>query len=238
MSLKFSDARSFGRTATGLLLIVGPAILLIGSIVSPDTDHSNKVRELAAISAHEGTYLAGGLIFLLGTILLTFAAIGVIRMFRGRQGVTLGQIGGALLILPGIVGAGWYALGAMEYEMVHAKGLNTAALAQFLHKADNAGVIIPFIVLFAIGAVLGVILLGIAALRTRVVPIWAGVVIIIAGPLNFIGQSHVASIISNAVLLAALGSLGLAALRMSDEEWDAPRERAAVTPAQVQTATA
>ena len=238
MSLKFSDARSFGRTATGLLLVVGPATLLIGSIISPDTDHKDKVRELAAVSAHKGTYLVGGLIFLLGTILLTFAAIGLIRMFRGRRGITLGQVAGALLILPGIVGAGWYTLGAMEYEMVHAKGLNTAALAQFLHKADSAGVIIPFIVLFAIGAVLGVILLGIAAWRTRVVPIWAAVVIIIAGPLNFIGQSHVASIISDAVLLVALGSLGVAALRMSDEEWDSPRERAVVAAGQVQAATA
>ena len=87
MSLKFSDARRFGRTATGLLLVVGPATLLIGSIISPDTDHKNKLRELAAVSAHKGTYLAGGLIFLLGTILMTFAAIGVIRMFRGRRGV-------------------------------------------------------------------------------------------------------------------------------------------------------
>jgi hypothetical protein len=60
LSLKFSDARSFGRTATGLLLIVGPATLLIGSIISPNTDHSNKIRELAAISAHKGTYLVGG----------------------------------------------------------------------------------------------------------------------------------------------------------------------------------
>ena len=238
MSLKFSDARRFGRTATGLLLVVGPATLLIGSIISPDTDHKNKLRELAAVSAHKGTYLAGGLIFLLGTILMTFAAIGVIRMFRGRQGVTLGQIAGATLILPGIVGAGWYALGAMEYEMVHAKGLNTAALAQFLHKADNAGVIIPFIVMFSIGAVLGLVLLGIAAWRTRIVPIWAAVVIIIAGPVNFIGQSHVASIIANVVLLVALGSLGLTALRMSDEEWDSPRERAEIAGGQVQAATA
>jgi glucan phosphoethanolaminetransferase (alkaline phosphatase superfamily) len=126
----------------------------------------------------------------------------------------------------------------MEYEMVHAKGVNTAALAQFLHKADNAGVIIPFIVLFAIGAVLGVILLGIASWRTRVVPIWAAVVIIIAGPVNFIGQSHVANIISNVVLLVALGSLGVAALRMSDEEWESPREPAAVPAGQVQAATA
>lgn len=227
MLSKFSDARRFGRTATGLLLIAGPALLVIASIVSPNTDHDSKLRELAAIAAHKGTYLVSGLMFLLGSFVILFAGVGVIRMFRGRRGVALGQVGGVGLILAGAVGAGWYALGAMEYEMVHVKGLNRAALAQFLHAANSAGVVIPLIVLFMVGAVVGVLLLGIAAWRTQVVPRWAAAVIVIAGPINFIGQSHVGSIITDTVLLAALGALGVRALSMSDEEWEAPRERSA-----------
>ena len=236
--LKLSDARNFARTSTGLLLIAAPALLVLGSIVSPNTDHKDKVRELAAVAAHKGTYLAGGLIFLVGTLLVVFAGIGLIRMFRGSRGVTLGQAAGLLIVLAGFVGAGWYSLGAMEYEMVHAKGLNTAALAQFLHKADSPGVLIPLIVLFAVGSVLGLVLLGIAAWRTRVVPVWAAIVVIIAGPVAFFSQGHLGEIIGNVVLLAGLGSLGVRALTMSDEEWDAPRERAAVTPGQAQAATA
>lgn len=232
--LKFSDARSFSRTATGLLLIAGPALLTLGAIVAPDTDHDNKLRQLAAIAAHKGSYLAGGLIFLVATFLLTFAGAGVIRLFRGPRGVTLGQIGGVGIMLAGIVGAGWYALGAMEYEMVRHKGLNTVALADFLHKADKADVLAPLFLPFLIGSVLGVILVGVAALRTRVVPIWAAVATIIAGPLGFFAQGK-AGIAGNAVLLIGLGSIGLAALSMSDAEWDAPRghstERARQTPA-------
>lgn len=236
--MKFSDARNFARTATGLLLIAAPVALVIGSIVSPNTDHNNKIRELAAVAAHKSTYLVGGLIFLLGTILMVFAGIGLIRMFRGSRGVTLGQVGGVGVVLAGIVGAGWYTLGAMEYEMVHAKGQNTMALARFLHAADNAGVIVPLIVMFVAGAVIGVVLIGIASWRTRVVPVWAAVVIIIAGPINFLGQGHAAQIISNAVLLVGLGTLGVTALRMSDEQWNSPRERTAVAGGQVQAATA
>ena len=223
--LKLSDARNFARTSTGLLLIAGPALLTIGAIVQPDTDHKNKVVELAAVAAHKGTYVASGLIFLLGSTLMVFAGAGVIRLFRGSRGVALGQIAGVGLMLAGIVGAGWYALGAMEYEMVHQKGLDTAALARFLHATDMAGSLLPLFFMFLIGAVLGLILLGIAAWRTRVVPIWGAIVIIVAGPVSFFTNGKVGNVIGNAVLLIGLGLLGLRVLSMSDEEWDAPRER-------------
>src|SRR5204863_273439 len=101
-----------------------PALFLIASIVQPDTDHKNKLRELNAIAAHKGTYLASGLLYLLAGIVLIAAAIGVIRLFRGPRGVTLGQISGALLVLGGTVSFGWYALGAAEYEMVNHTGLD------------------------------------------------------------------------------------------------------------------
>jgi hypothetical protein len=236
--LKFFDARNFGRTATGLLLIAGPALLVIGSIVSPNTDHKNKLRELAAVAAHKSTYLAGGLIFLVGTSLMIFAGVGLIRMFRGSRGIGLGQVGGGGIVLAGAMGMGWYALGALEYEMVHEKGLNTPALAQFLHKTDHTAVLAPLFILFLIGAVIGLVLLGVAAWRTRVVPVWAAAVIVVAGPLNFVGQNHAGQIIGNAVLLAGLGVLGMWALSMTDEEWEAPRERPALATAQPQAESA
>ena len=183
--LKFSDARRLGRSLTGICLIGAPALFLIASIVQPDTDHKNKLRELNAIAAHKGTYLASGLLYLLAGIVLIAAAIGVIRLFRGPRGVTLGQISGALLVLGGTVSFGWYALGAAEYEMVNHTGLDRTALATYLHKADSPGSMAPLFILFLLGVVLGTI------------------------------------------LLVGLGALGWRALAMSDEEWEAPRERTA-----------
>jgi hypothetical protein len=228
--LKFSDARNFGRTATGLLLIAGPLVLTIASLISPDTDHKNKNLELAAIAAHKGSYLASGLLFLLATTLLVLAGMGLVRMFRGPRGVTAGQVAGVLLALGGTVGAGWYAFGVVEYEMVNHAGLDRAALANFLDKADSTSTILPLMILFLVGIVIGLIVLGVAAIRTRVVPLWAGILILISGPLGFFSNGAV-SIVANAILLVALGTLGVTALRMSDEEWDAPRVRKTVTPA-------
>jgi len=225
--LKFSDARRLGRSLTGICLIGAPALFLIASIVQPDTDHKNKLRELNAIAAHKGTYLASGLLYLLAGIVLIAAAIGVIRLFRGPRGVTLGQISGALLVLGGTVSFGWYALGAAEYEMVNHTGLDRTALATYLHKADSPGSMAPLFILFLLGVVLGTILLAIASRRVRIVPIWASVAIAAAGILGFFGNGKGVQIVDFAILLVGLGALGWRALAMSDEEWEAPRERTA-----------
>jgi hypothetical protein len=223
--LRFSDARNFGRTLTGLLLFVAPAVLLISTVIAPNTDHKNKIQELNAVAAHKGIYLFSGLLFLLGGLLIIFMAIGVMRLFRGDGGVTAGQVAGALLVLGGSVTIAWYALGAMEYEMVSQKGLDRQALATFLHKTDNASSLVPLFILFMVGVVLGTILLAVANYRTRVAPVWASVAIVLGGVVGAFGSGKVISAITFAILLVGLGALGTRVLSMSDEEWDQPRRR-------------
>jgi hypothetical protein len=223
--LRFSDARNFGRTLTGLCLIGGPLLFLIGGIISPDTDHDNKLRELAAVAAHKGAYLANAYFFLAGAVLLIIASIGLIRFFRGPRGVTLGQVAGGFLVLGSAVVFAFFAFTVSEYEMVNQKGLNTPALAQYLDKAEDSNVALPLFLLFLVGVILGLILLGIAAYRTRVVPVWAAVVIVASGVLTFFSESGAGEIIANAVLLIGFGVLAMRILGMSDEEWDSPRER-------------
>jgi hypothetical protein len=208
-------------------------LLLIAAVVSPTTDHKDKVRELAAVAAHKSSYIAGGVIWLVASFLLVLAAFGLIKMFRGPRGVTLGQVSGVLLALGSTVGVGWYALGVMEYEMVNHKGLDTAALAQYLHEADQPSALVPLFIVFLVGIVLGLILLGVASIRTRVIPVWAAAVLIVGGPLSFFGQGKASGIISGVVTLVGLGALGWRALTISDGEWDAPLERhsAPVAPA-------
>jgi hypothetical protein len=223
--LRFSDARNFGRTLTGLLLFVAPAVLLISTAISPNTDHKNKVQELNAIAAHSGIYLFSGVLFMVGGLLIIAMGVGIMRLFRGSGGVTAGQVSGALLMLGGAVTIGWYALGAAEYVMATNSGLDRQALAAFLHKADSAAVFAPLFVLFLIGVVIGCILLAVANWRTRVAPLWASVAILIGGVVGAIGNGKAISIITFVILLAGLGALGARVLAMSDDEWEAPRER-------------
>jgi uncharacterized protein DUF4386 len=216
--LRISDARNFGRTLTGLLLIAAPVLILLGGIVQPDADSSNKVTELSKIAAHKGAYLTGALLFFLGGVLLIGGAIGLIHMFRGRR-VTLGQVAGALLALGGTAMVGFYAFTSVEYEAATQAGLDRAQMALLVDKAQNAASGAPILVLFALGVVIGFIVLGVAAWRTRVVPRWMAALTVIAGPVVFASNGKAGGIVSSAVVLVVLGSLGLAALRMSDEEW-------------------
>lgn len=225
--LRFSDARNFGRTLTGLLLFAAPATLLIATAIQPNTDHKNKLQELNAIAAHKGMYLVSGIVFLLGGVLIVALGPGIMRLFRGPKGVTAGQVSGALLMLGGMVTAGWYTFGAVEYEMVNHAGLDRQALATFLHKADSGGTsVLPLIILFMVGIVLGSILLAVANWRTRLAPAWASVAIVVGGVLGAAGSGDLISLISSALLLVGFGAIGVRVLGMSDEEWDSPRVRA------------
>lgn len=225
--VRFSDARNFGRTVTGLLLFLVPAVLLISSIISPDTGHKDKLRELNAVAAHKGSFLVSGLLFLLGGILMVAMGVGLMRLFRGPRGVTLGQVSGALLALGGTITVGWYTLGALEYEMVNHTGLDRHALATFLHKADQPAVLLPLFFMFMIGTVVGSILLAIANWRVRFAPVWASIAIVLAGVAGAFGNGKATQVVTFVVLWLGLGAIGAHVLSMTDDEWDSPRQRTA-----------
>jgi hypothetical protein len=205
--LRFSDGRNFARTFTGLALIVGPLLLLIAQIIQPDVDHggstADKLKELADVASNKGAYLTAGIIFLFGGLITAAGAVGLIHFFRGRK-VTLGQIASALVAMGAAASMVFYGYGSVEYEMVNHANLNRAQMAQLLHATNMPASGAPVFLMFLIGVVIGLILLGIACWRTKVV-----------------------SIIGFVVLTAGLGTLGWSVLSSSDESWDAPREQLA-----------
>ena len=228
--LKLSDARNFGRTLTGLALIVGPVLYLLGQIVSPDIDDDNKVKELANVAAHKGSYLTGALLFFVGALVTIGSMIGVIHLFRSRR-VSLGQVAATLVLFGNTAIVGFYAFSTVEYEMVNQSGLNRAEMAKLLDKADGSSSGTPFFILFLVGIVLGLLLLAFATWRRRVAPIWVPLAIVLTAVVGFVGNSKALGIVSFALLLVGFGGLALAVLRMSDEEWDAPRDAAPPVPA-------
>jgi Domain of unknown function (DUF4386) len=229
--LKFSDARNFGRTLVGLAFILGPALMLIASIISPDTNNDNKLKELDTVAAHKSAFITGALIDLVATIVLLAASVGVIHLFRGRR-VTLGQIAGSLLLVGTGASFAFYAFTIIEYEMVNQPGLNRQALATYLHKANMTASGAPIFILFLLGIVLGLILLAIALWRSDLIPRWAAALIVVGGVLAFAGgQNKAAGIVTGVLLLIPFVLLGRTVLSMSDEAWDAPRPRPQAPPA-------
>ncbi|MGH2955014.1 MAG: hypothetical protein ACRDK9_13555 [Solirubrobacterales bacterium] len=219
--LRLSDGRNFGRTLTGLALIVGPALLLIAAIIGSSIDADDAAERFAEIADNETAYVISVIVFLFASLTLLVASAGLLRLFRGRR-VTLGQLAAGLLLLGSAATVGFYVFGAIEYEMATREGFDTAEFASFVDDSEEAGVFVPVFVIFLAGVVIGQILLGIAVWRTGVAPVAAALMIIAGAILTFAGGDDATfGIIAFAVVLAGLGWLGLSVLGMSDERWDA-----------------
>ena len=224
--LKLSDRQNFARTCTGLALILGPALMLIAAIVGNviGVDANEAAQRFRQIADNQTAYVLGSVLYLLGSLLLLTASVGLIHLFRGR-GVTFGQLAASLLVVGSAAGVGSYVFAATEYEMATGDGVDRATLVLFVEQAEGTGIFIPVFMLFVAGMVLGLILLGIAVWRRRIVPVWAGLLIVAAGILALFAEGGALAIVSRALLLAGLGWTGVALLGMSDAQWEAGAPR-------------
>ena len=109
--LRLSDERNFARTLAALSLVAGPFLLLLGTIVGPDTSGDGAQR-LAEIADNEARYVASGYLFLFGALLFVPGLIGLWRFLRGPQGVTLGQAAAGLYLLGVLATIAFFGFGA------------------------------------------------------------------------------------------------------------------------------
>lgn len=218
---KLSDPSNFRRTVAGLCLVLGPVLLLVNSFITT-LGGDDTAEYLAEVATRRGAEEVSAVLGILGFALLIPGVIGALHLLR-RRGVVLGHVGGALTVVGlasfcALISSSFYDVAAT------APGVDTQAFVQISEELeDRAGAIV--IVAFAlIGTLVGFILLGIAFLRARTVPVWVGPLlilgVIVVGPLS--GDSRAVSIIGNALLLAAWGTVGLKLLGMSDTDWERP----------------
>jgi hypothetical protein len=218
--LKFSDSRNFSRTLAGLGLIAGPALFLVSQILSPAWS-DDTAEYLEEVAGDEGLHLLSALLFLLGGMLLLAGALGVIKLMRRGRRVSLGQVAGFLVALGTVATTAFYVLSVIDISMVDEAADRAEMVALSERAEDSGGAAIFFIPYFFLGFVLGFILLGIAMIRSRVVPVWAGIAVLASIVVAFVGgDSQAASVVGGVLLLAGLTPLGLRILSLSDDHWE------------------
>ena len=78
-------------------------------------------------------------------------------------------------------------------------------------------------VVFVVGHVLGTILLGTALIRSRVVPLWAGIAVVVAQPVHFVAavvvSSHPLDLLGWGLNAVGFAAVSVAILRMPDDDW-------------------
>jgi hypothetical protein len=189
--------------ASGLALIVGAVLGIIGNVLSSVLYPGNNPQQYTTTM-----WLVTGLVFLIGTLLLVVGLPGI----AARQASRAGWVGFVGFILT------W--LGAFfEASLFVMAILVLPWLAQAAPKLAASNGPSSFFVAFLVASILltlGGILLGIATMRARILPRWAGLLLIVGAILNIVeiplsgAISSIVGIASFVLFALALGWMGYA----------------------------
>jgi len=214
-----SDARHFRRTVTGLAMIGGPLAFLAGTIVGPDTATDNEGQILSAVAGAPDRYFISVLCFFVGATLLVVAILGLMHMLRERS-TALSHLGGGLAFvgMMGIV----FAFGGsslMTWQMVKG-GADRGQMVALLQRFYDSDGLVAFLVLSILFSV-GLVVFAVAMWRARVVAPWSAILVAASGVLFVFAFSSITlQIVTSAVLLVGLGSIGWMLLTEADADWD------------------
>lgn len=212
-------ASSFRRTACGLCLLVGPAMILLAAILDPAGGEGGETGDYLRAIADDPdmAQLSTGL-YIYGFALTAIGIIGLVHVIRGR-GVTLANIGGAFTLFGMIMFIALFATTIHDLNAVDKLGVETAE--RLSDDLDDYWVPVIVLIPALLGTLIGFILLAAAIIRSRVVHLAAGVLIIV-GILMVPAseESQVINVVANLALLAGWGLVGLRLLTLSDEQWE------------------
>jgi hypothetical protein len=205
------DVRAVSRGFGAAALVIGPVGLVLGSLFQVAGDDDSIPVSLTKIAANP----SGQRTVIICDLLATFMVPAVLYLMRltGPRAPRLTLVGGAVAFTGWL--AGLLSLGASDLLYDHAAQLADRASAVSLVHAvtSDPAFVIPEAV-FLIGHVLGLLLLGIALWRTRVVPRWAAALVGLASIAQFpVHDQPGLSACAFGLLLVGMAACAVALLR-------------------------
>lgn len=226
--LKINDASNFRRTVAGLCLIAAPLLLGVALLLHPGEGEAGLVQTIAD---NPGRTEAASLLIIASSVLFVPALMGIVNLVRDR-GVTLVHIGVGLALI-GVIGhAVW-----SGFQVVLA-GLTRSDLdqAQLVAAVEGSGPppagLIVVMLMFLVGFFLGLIVLAAGLWRSRIVPKWVPLGLVLIAVSDFVpvpGGTTVFAVVSflaTVLLVACFGTIGGKLLTMSDTDWKKGRTSA------------
>ncbi|MGI9084158.1 MAG: hypothetical protein ACR2FE_02565 [Aeromicrobium sp.] len=216
------DLRHASRLLAAVILPIGPFAVAGLRYVLPYFNASTPRETAADVLMADGRQSAVLWLGLIAAFTLLPGVLAVGRLTRRRAPRTTAAA--LVLVVPGYL-ALIYMLGS---DLVLWTGANAGLDASMLGRL--AGTIHPTsdiaVAVFVLGHVIGTVLLGIALLRARAVPVWAAIATIVAQPLHFVALVVLGSPTLDLLAWSANGvafaAVAVAILRMPDDEWDLP----------------
>ena len=159
-----TPARLFAATC-----LVVTALLSAISVLTQPEFSADPADRLAAMDAAGAAGVVSLLTFVLAQLPFMVAAVAIAVMARGRS-PRLAIAGGALAVVGGFGHAVFGGIG-LAYLAMSGDSANRAALADVVTRVES-GLAVIFMAAGLLGTVIGLVLLGIALFRSRVVPRW------------------------------------------------------------------
>jgi hypothetical protein len=183
-------------------LVVGPLGQLVQYLVSPVNEGASPSEQVTAAAAHGSAM--GVAVVLDVLLLLIMPAVLYAGVVAGGTRSRL-AVAGTALSFASVLGAGYLlasdvVIRAAAAQPDHATAVGT--VSAFEHSAVVTGLT----VLYLAGHLIGFILLGIALIRSRAVPTWAGIALCV---------SPVAEMLGEAAGLTVLAATGFALLAVA-----------------------
>ena len=222
--MNLTNASSFRRTACGLLLLIGPAMILVGGILDPAAGEGDDETEyLRALADDPDMAQLSTALWIWGFALTAIGIIGAVHVIR-RRGVVLANIGGAFALIGMIMFIALFS--TTIHELNNAEHLGVQTAERLSDDLEDYWVAFAVLIPALLGTLIGFILLGAAIIRSKVAHLAAGVMIIVGILLvpASDGGTSVLGILGNALLLGGWGMVGLKLLGMTDAQWEGREE--------------
>jgi hypothetical protein len=218
------DLRGFWRV---LLAVVAPLPMLAMAVnyllnpVEGDAEFEDMVTAIAANQELVGILRWFGAVFVFGIIPATFAVAWVAR----RGAPRLATIGAVIALTGFLAGTGLISGGEPLAYFTAREGVDVAAAAMLDDAAWSDPIQNLAALLFILGVVFGLLLLGLALWRSRVAPAWMGIALMVGGFTHPFVPGHVAQGVGLAVAAVGFAGASVALLRMRNDEFDLPPAR-------------
>jgi hypothetical protein len=172
----------FTTWAAAALLPVGPAAIAVLRLVLPYYQESDSAGMVAAVEAHPGRQ--GAVLWLAYVGILTLVPGLIVAARICRDGAPRLTTWALALSVPGYLSLGMFVGSDHLLWSASEAGLSGADSTALL-DAGHPSIDVALGV-FVLGHVVGTVLLGLALVRSRRVPAWAGWAVAVSQPLHFV----------------------------------------------------
>lgn len=224
-----ADLRGFWKLFAAVLIVLAPLSVMIGRGIMPywTTDSSLSIVEKTLahqdlVSMMGWTGIVTGPVLLLGVLAVAYVA--------RRGSPVLATLGAGLSFLAWCMGSATVDLDYLVITLGQ-NGFDAHSITQLADLLQNTALATVTGIIWLIGHIVGMVLIGIAVVRAGLVSWWVGIALIISQPMHFISAVIIPSRLLDLTLGWGLTTLGcavvaLAVARMTNDQWDlAPQVR-------------